>query len=255
MVVHRCMAVLFTFLSLFNEASPALMIFTEIDPPNQSLDAEGRLKGMSVDVVREIQKRTGSTDLISVVPWARGYAKLQGRLNVVLFTTAQTEERKPLFKWVGPIDERRYALYVRADASTLPTSLEEAKTLGRIGVYRNDVRDQILTQEGFSNLDRTTESVANVQKLMAKRVDAIASSPMEIERLVSRAGYKKEDVKETLVFARSLGYIAFSSATPDKVVNSWHAALDAMKRDRTFEHIYWKYYPGQPLPGTPPIRR
>lgn len=235
-------------------AAPKINIFTEVDPPNQSQGVDGRLWGMSVEVVQEIQRRVGNTDAIAVVPWARGYANLQGGANTMLFTVARTEERDSAFKWVGPIDERLYALYVRADAPPGPNGLAEARNLGRIGVYRDDARDQILTKENFTNLDRTTESLANVRKLMAKRIDAFASSPSEIGDLLDRAGYRKEDVREALVFARMQGYIAFSKATPDEVVKPWETAFEAMKRDRAFDIIYRKYRPNQPLPGTVPIR-
>ncbi len=240
--------------SLCLSAAPKLNIFTEVDPPNQSQGADGRLWGMSVEIVQEIQRRVGSADAISVVPWARGYSNLQGGANTMLFTVARTEERELLFKWVGPIDERLYALYVRADAPQGPGSMEEARNLGRIGVYREDARDQILTKENFTNLDRTTESLANVRKLMAKRIDAFASSPSEIGDLLDRAGHKKEDVREAMVFARMQGYIAFSKTTPDEVVKAWETAFESMKRDRTFERIFHKYRPNQPLPGTVPIR-
>ena len=49
-----------------------LKIYTENSPPSNYLE-NGRLKGLSVDIVREILHRINMPDNIQVVPWARGY--------------------------------------------------------------------------------------------------------------------------------------------------------------------------------------
>lgn len=227
----------------------SLTIYTEIDPPNQLQSETGELSGMAVEIVREIQRRVGNTDPISVVPWSRGYLELQTLPNVVLFSTARTKERNPLFKWVGPIDERRYVLYVRADSKIQLRTLEEAKRLSAIGVYKDDVRDLYLTGKGFKNLDRTIDNLSNVKKLMSGRIDAFAYATTGMPELVRMAGYRPEDMKEALPLLNVQLYIAMSKGTPDATVRAWSNALARMKKDRTFEHLFRRYYPDQRLPG------
>ncbi len=226
-----------------------LTIYTEIDAPNQVQDEEGKLSGMAVETVREIQRRVGSTDPIIVVPWSRGYLELQTLPHVVLFSTARTAERNALFKWVGPIDERRYVLYARADSTIRLRTLEDAKRLGSIGVYKDDVRDLYLTGKGFKNLDRTIDNVNNVKKLMAGRIDAFPYSTVGIEELAQSAGHKASDMKQVLPLFNVQLYIAMSKDMPDATVRAWSDALARMKKDKTFEHIYKRYFPGQRLPG------
>jgi len=231
-----------------------LTIYTEIDAPGQFFRPDGSLTGLSVEVVKELQRRTGNTDRIKVVPWARGYLELQTLPNVVLFATARTAERDPLFRWIGPTDEKRYALFVKADSPILLKTLEDAKKLGAIGVYKDDVRDLFLTGRGFKNLERTIDNIANVKKLMSGRIDAFAFATTGVSELAESAGYKVEDLKEALPILKVQLYITFSRGTPEPTVKAWDKAFKEMKKDKTFERIYHLYYPQQPLPG-PPITR
>ena len=232
----------------FGTAQP-LAIYTEIDAPGQFYRTDGTLSGLAVEIVREIQKRTGNIDRIKVIPWARGYLELQTLPNVALFAMARTAERNALFKWVGPTDEKRYSLFVKADSTLVLKTLEDARKLGSIGVYKDDVRDLFLTAKGFKNLDRTIDNISNVKKLMAGRIGAFAFATTGISELAQSAGYKAENLKEALPILKVQLFIAFSHRTPDVTVKAWDKAFKDMKKDKTFERIYRKYYPVQPLPG------
>jgi len=231
-----------------------LTIYTEIDAPGQYYRPDGSLTGLTVEVVKEIQRRVGSTDRIKVVPWARGYLELQTLPNIMLFATARTAERNSLFRWVGPLDEKRYSLFVTADSPIELKSLEDAKKLGAIGVYKDDVRDLFLTGKGFRNLERTIDNIANVKKLMSGRIDAFAFATTGVAELAESAGFKGQDLKEVLPILKVQLYIAFSKDTPDATVRTWDRAFKELKKDKTFERIYRQYYPQQPLPG-PAITR
>ena len=227
----------------------SLKVYTEISPPQQIQGADGKLSGIAIDAVREIQKRIGNKDPIEVVPWARGYQEVQADPNVVLFTMSRTAARNPMFKWVGPIDESVFYFYVKAGSAVEIKSLEDAKKLHSIGVTQSDVRDLELTKLGFTNLDRANDNTTNAKKLLLGRVDAIAASPGEINDLAKAAGCKVSDLKQTFSFLKVQLFIAFSKTTPDATVKAWADALDALKKDKTFETIYRKYEPSKPLPG------
>jgi len=184
-----------------------------------------------------------------VVPWARGYLELQTLPNVVLFATARTPERNALFKWIGPTDEKRYSLFVKSDSNLVLRTLDEARKLSAIGVYKDDVRDLYLTGQGFKNLDRTIDNISNVKKLMAGRIDAFAFATTGVSELAQSAGYSGGDLKEALPFLKVQLYIAISQTTPDAISKAWDKAFKDMKKDKTFEGIYRRYYPHQPLPG------
>lgn len=226
-----------------------LTIYTEIAPPNQFEDAAGNLTGYYVELVRELQKRVPNHDPIQVVPWVKGYKEAQSRPNVLLFSMVRSAERDPLFQWVGPAAESRFLFYVKADSKLVIRSLEDAKKLERIGVYREDIRDQYLTQAGFTNLDRSIDTEIMVKKLMAGRIDALVNAAEGIDQIVESAGFQPREVKGIFSFMRVQTYLAFSLGTPSGTVKAWRQALEAMKKDGSFEGLFRKYYPTHPLPG------
>ncbi|MDR3669255.1 MAG: transporter substrate-binding domain-containing protein [Holophaga sp.] len=226
-----------------------LKIYTEISIPQQIKAPDGSLSGIAVDTVREIQKRVGSSDPIQLVPWARGYQEATTEPNVLLFSMGRTAEREHLFQWVGPVDELVFSLFVKAGSPIKIKNLNDAKKLHSIGVYKNDVRDLFLTKAGLTNLDRASDAVTNVKKVMAGHLDALASSESGIADLAKSAGFQASDLKAAYPFMRIQLYMAFSHGTPAETVSAWSGALAAMKKDKTFEHIYRKYDPTKALPG------
>ena len=227
----------------------SLTIYTEISPPDQFLGPGGQLTGCSCDVVREIQKRIGNTDPIEVVPWVRGYKEIQERPNVVLFSMARSEERDPLFEWVGPIRETAFSFFARADSRIVIKNIEEARNLSMIGVYREDARDQYLSKKGFTNLDRSIDNPTAMKKLMAGRIDCLVATTDSIGDIAEAAGFKRKDVREVFTFLKLQLYIAFSKSTPAPTLKTWARTLQAMKKDGSFNQILFHYFPDAPLPG------
>jgi len=226
----------------------ALTIYTEISGKAQYYDENNRLTGSSVEMVREIQRRLGDSTPIQVVPWARGYNELENGTEVLLFSTTMTDEREPLFKWVGPVFRLDWAFYVKKGSGVVIASLEEAKALERIGTYRDDAREKFLISQGFENLDSTNNSVLNVKKLIAGRLDAVISSDEGIIASLIEAGFGPEDVEEAFNIRTYELYLSFSKDTSDEIVNKWHNAMKQMYTDGTFQEIYQRYYPGRKLP-------
>lgn len=229
--------------------APALTIFTEDAPPFQFVGPDGALTGYAVELVRAVQRQVGNQDAIKLVPWARGYQTMLSEPNVVLFVMARTAERNNLFHWVGPVLEQEYGLYGKADTLLRLASLEDAKRVHSIGVYRDDVRDQILTKAGFTNLDRINNNNANVQKLMSGRIDLYASSSLNFALEAQQAGFQPSDLKLVLPFQKIQVYIAMSKGTPEGVVQDWNAALKKLRLNGGWSTLLKKYYPQGKLPG------
>jgi polar amino acid transport system substrate-binding protein len=245
------LSALLGFACLFSASAQTLEIYTESQVPWQRSGSDGEAVGPSVELVKEIQKRVGNSDPIRMIPWARGYATALGQPNVVLFLMTRTAERNPLFHWVGPVSEGVYGLYLRSNSPIVLNNLQDAKKLTRIGVYRGDVRDQILTNEGFTNLERVTDNTMNMKKLMAGRIEAFASSDATVASTAVEAGFLPSDVRLGVPFFRFQTWIAFSRQTSPDIVKAWAEAFDAMRKDRTVERIIRREIPTWTPPGTP----
>lgn len=230
-------------------AAQSLTLLTENDPPSQFVGPDGALTGYTVELVRAVQGKVGNRDEIKIVPWARGYQMVRDEPNVALFLMARTAERNSLFQWAGPVLEVEYGLYGKVDSKLRLDSLDDAKRLHSIGVYRDDARDQMLTKAGFTNLDRITSNKANVQKLMSGRVDLYASSSLAYGVEAVEAGFKPGDLKLVLPLQQIQLYIAMSKGTPPSVVQAWNTALKQLRQDGNWQKVLKKYYPQSKLPG------
>lgn len=215
-----------------------LDIYCEEAPPYQMIGSDGNISGMVVDVVREIQKRTGNSDAIQVVPWNRGYTFALQKKNTVLFSTVKTDERKELFQWVGPLMEFSLAFYARKDSQIRISSIEDAKQVKGIAVYGNDIGQQYLEKMGCMNLVKAYDNISAQKDLLLGRVDLVSIGRCSQVKRCADPG-----MKEVFVYMRNPLYIAFSKSSSPSTVDSWNRALAALKSDGTFDSIYRRYFP------------
>ncbi|WP_145964048.1 substrate-binding periplasmic protein [Chromobacterium phragmitis] len=226
---------------------PPLVLLTEDDPP-LTYSASGKPAGMVVEIVREIQRRVGSRDAIEVMPWARAYRLAQSKADTALFNTNRIREREGMFKWVGPVTMTSGSLFVRQDSHARADSLDEAKRLSQILVVRDWYLQQVLIDEGFSNLGTVATPNQMITMLMLGRTEVIASENTTLPIQLRQQGYRGNEVRKLLTFTHTYGYIAFSKITSDQVVRTWQRALEDMKRDGSFAAIYHRWLPGEQVP-------
>ena len=217
-------------------AAVKLKIYTENSPPANYLH-QGRLKGMSVRIVREILGRLHMPDNIQAVPWARGYTLALTQPNVALFSTTRLPQREKLFKWVGPLYSQTWGFYARKDATIQIDSMAQAKAVLRIGTYYKDAKDQYLRANGFGNLVSTNKNLSNIRHLLDGTIDLWVSSDFNMPYLARQAGIDPEQLKLVYAFKKVQNYIAFSSQSPDALVSRWQQALDEIKQDGTYDRL------------------
>ena len=214
-----------------------LSIYTENNPP-ASYTRDGKPAGMAVEVVREILRRLNQADTIEIVPWSRGYNMALSLENVALFSTTRLPHRERLFHWVGPIYTQTWGFYALKGSDFHIKSLEEAKTVGRIGTYRDDAKEQFLKHKGFTNLLSANRNMINVRHLLQGDIDLWVSSDLNVRDIVSQAGVDPSLVELVFPFHQVDNYIAFSIETDKiKVEDAWQKILDEMKQDGTYERI------------------
>ncbi len=226
--------------------SQELTIITEENPPF-NFTRQGQPTGATTEVVQEIMRRLELDNPIIVLPWARGYKRLQTEANVALFVTAHTPERTSLFKWVGPLYAARTVFYARKGSGLKIGSMEDAKKVGKIATYKKDVREQILQSLNFTNLDSSSSPNSNLQKLLSGRVDLWASDNISAPSIAREAGIEMDAIQEVFELQVTLSYIAFSKGTPEAIVQAWQVALDQMKADGSFWWLSRKWLPANSI--------
>jgi polar amino acid transport system substrate-binding protein len=218
----------------------SLRILTEDLPPLNYVK-DDVLMGPSVEMVREIQRRIGSTEAIEVYPWARAYHIALEEKNVVLFGVSHTPPREDKFKWVGPLATKRDILVAKKGSNLVITSLEDAKKVRRIGVLRDDTKEEFLERHAFTNLEPVSDERKNAQKLVMGRIDLWVFKKPGLKTVCELAGVDYDAVEEVFHLRETNVDIAFSIMTPDAVVAQWRAAFSEMVADGTVAAIRRKW--------------
>lgn len=219
-----------------------LTIYTEEYAP-WNFTKDGEVTGMATEIVRGIMKRTGKEYPIQSVPWARGYQALQDGPNTVLFCTVRSEAREKLgFQWVGPLGMLRSVLIQRKGAGHKIESLEDAKTVGSIGVYAEDIFEQTLIGAGFENLERVNNPVLTMRMLIAGRVDLVMIDEGAALIIAQEEGIALDEYEVAFVYEEMPMCIAFSKDVDPAIVAAWDKAFQAMVEDGTVKAITQKYF-------------
>ena len=229
-------------------AGDRLMILTEENPPF-NFTQDGLLTGSSTAIVRRILARLGLPDDVQMLPWARAYHLALSRPNVILFSTARIPERENLFSWVGPLYNIRFGFYARKGSGLCIYNLEDVRKVKAIATYRNDVREQLLLAQGFTNLDRSKSPVSGLKKLVSGRADLWFYSDLGAPEIATSAGIDPDRIELVLPFKEYEIYIAISRGTPSGLVKQWREALAALKRDGSFDQISHQWLPEENIPG------
>jgi len=219
-------------------------IMTEQYPPF-NYQEKGELKGISVDLLHKVFEEMGTpiaSDRIKLLPWAKGYKSIMNDPNTMLFVMTHTEERKPLFKWVGPVAPSRVTLIARKADAIKINSIEDVKNY-KVGAIREDIGEQLLLKEGVSRkaIDSSSSIQANIKKLNKGRIQLWAYAEPVAMYAIKEAGYDSADYESVYTLSESELYYALHQDFDEAMVAKFQAALDAVKASGEYDNIISKY--------------
>jgi polar amino acid transport system substrate-binding protein len=217
---------------------------TEQYPP-YNFEEDNNIQGITVDTLVLMLQRAGSKQTredIKLLPWARGYKRVQTEPDTCLFSTTRTEEREHLFKWVGPVAPEVVGLIARKESNIKVESVEDIKN-HKIGTIRNDVAEQYLINAGvgIDDMQRVAETISNIAKLNLGRIDLWAYDENVAMWELKESGFNPADYESVHVLGRKNQYFACHKGTSDTVIQELQAALDALKEDGEYEKILDRY--------------
>jgi polar amino acid transport system substrate-binding protein len=229
-----------------------IQLFTELSPPSSYTTGTGStsiVQGSSIDILNEIQARTGYINLINVSIWNDAYAIAQYLPNSAVFATARTPERENMFQWVGPIRSNRTYFYTRSASGLTIATLEQAKALQSIATPNGWFTHDFLKNNNFKNIIATSLTTQDAfNQLLKGEVQALLLPDVDVKWLAGTNGVQMSDLTQHMKALDINSYIAFSLSTPASTVQKWQNHLDAMKTDGTFKTIWNKWYGGIPMP-------
>jgi polar amino acid transport system substrate-binding protein len=227
--------------------SAPLRIVTEELPP-YNMTRNGRVTGMSTEVVEAVLKEVGMQASIQVMPWARAYELALNDSNVLIYSIVRTPAREPLFQWVGAIAPTRWFLYSLADRPVKLGSLDDARK-HQIATVNQDVGEQYLLAKGFrigAQLQSSNKYEHNYRKLKVDHVELWISNELNALYLTRQNG---EDPAKVLIRSLPLPELssdeglsmAFSLDTPAETVEKFRAGLQTIRRNGVYDAIARKW--------------
>lgn len=229
-----------------NPPIPELHLFGEGLPPFAYLE-DGRLKGISVEILAEMLIRAGSSqtvDDVTLVAWARGYAQAQALKNTLLFSTTRSAARESLFHWVGPIISARVVAIANRNLLKRPMAPQDLSQY-RIGVSRNSVGHEMLLRQGVapSSFIPIVAESRGARLLARGRIDLwVAEETMALWEM-RKLGIDPTRYRVVHRLTENDLYFAFNLETDDEVIEKFQAAIDAMSLDGTQADIIRRYLP------------
>jgi len=208
------------------------------------------LTGLAPEVLREVCKQLNIPFEVSVLPWNEGYSQAQQNDNAVLFSTVLNAERQNLFKWAGPIASVDWYFYSTAQSHLSLNVLDDAKSVGKIGVLQDYSITQYLEQQGFTNLVYCTDNVDAFNKLLNGDIDLFPSDKITAEAALKTLNKSIYAVTAKMTIRTDMVYFAFNKKIPDDVVADFQKEIDEMKDNGSLETLYRKFMSSSDVPGT-----
>jgi polar amino acid transport system substrate-binding protein len=230
-----------------SDVPPAIRIVTEELPP-YNMTQDGKLTGMSTEVVQAVLKQVGVQASIQSMPWARAYDLALHGENILIYSITRSPDRESLFKWVGSIAPCRWYLFSYANHRLTLQQLDDAKRF-QTATVNEDVGEQYLISKQFKlgvQLQSSNRYELNYEKLKLGHVDLWISDELNARYLARKAG---DDPSSVLVQSLRLpeledsgGFsMAFSKKTPDAMVKRFQEGLQAIRDNGTYDAIARKW--------------
>ncbi|NCC97507.1 MAG: transporter substrate-binding domain-containing protein [Synergistales bacterium] len=229
--------------SVFAVGVDDIRFMTEELPPYNMKGEDGTASGIAVDVLAEMFKRVGSSKTakdVEVLPWARGYNEVQSTPNTCLFSMTYTEDRKPMFKWVGPMSASRTAVIALKSKGIKVAS--DADLVGlSAGVVKDDIGDSLAQKAGIAKIEAIADNLLNIKKLNSDRIDVLIYEESVAQWQIKDMDLNPSDYETVYALSESHLYYAFHKDTDQALIDQLQKVLDEMKADGTYQAIVDKY--------------
>ena len=228
-------------------AEPKLVIYTESFPPYNFKDNTGQLAGINHDIVKDTCERAAIACEFIMLPWKRAYHLVQNNPQSAIISLAKTQERVPLFEWVGPlVSNQTYFYKLKTSKHIVMDDITQAKNYS-LGIVRGDIYEMLVRRLGFvadKNLLLFSEADSFMRLFFKKRIDLIIGSDFTIGHQTEPFGYSRDDLvklKQIHVDELKGNYIGFNKAASPVVVERFNQALKQLKAESEYKPYINRY--------------
>jgi polar amino acid transport system substrate-binding protein len=210
-----------------------------ISPAPPFISEDGK-SGISIDIVKEIFKRSKQSYEFKTMPLARALDQAANKANHCVLPVQRSQEKETTYRWISPVLVTQSALFSNA-SSPVPLSVLTDGREKSIGVLRGSDEEQYLKGNGFPKVQEANDELNNAKKLGSNRVDLWATDSILGPYYAKKAGVS---VKQEVAFRSTLRALACHIDMPENVVESLSNSLKEMYGDGTVKKIFAEYTKG-----------
>lgn len=222
------------------ENKTPLRFLTEEYKPFNFIE-NSKATGLAPDLLKEICSSLNIDCEIEFANWSNAYNEVLTNENTVLFSTALNATRKDQFKWAGPIASLDWYLYAVSGNPIVLNELNDAKSIGAIGVIEGYAMDQYLREAGFTNLVYCTDNVDAITKLLNGSIDLFPSDKYTTTSALESLGNTIYAVAPAWTIKTELLYFAFNKNTSDAIVSDFQVEINRLKKNGTLRSLTEEY--------------
>jgi len=245
-IEKKIIVMLFFLFSITSQATDIKMK-TENYPP-YSMEVDGELQGLSVDILESMLQQMGSIKNksdVELTSWSDAYSWALNNKNGMVLVATMTKSRRNLFKWVGPISKTTIGVISLKNKSVVIKNVLDLNKY-KIGTIKKDIGETLLLENGINKNNMTsidgTNSLATLfYKLEREKIDMMAYETKVAMYSADLNGFESDKFEVIYTLANNELYFAFNKQTPDKTIQKWQKALDSMKSNGTYDKILKKY--------------
>lgn len=196
-----------------------------------------QLRGLAVDIAREMILDMGGEQKIQILPFTRGLQNVKTGANRVMFVVAKTRDRESCMQWVGPIISNDVYFYKLKSSALKVERLADLADL-TISVGRGNSDHSYMLKLGLGRLIPAGNQKASLQMLRMGRVDVSPMGEMVMQGMAEDANIDPDDFERTnLKLYESELYFAFSSDVSAATILKWQQAFEHLKRSGKYQQI------------------
>lgn len=244
---YRMLSFLGLFFSLNQTQAEEIKVVTEYLAPYQINNADNSLGGFSTEIVQAIFKQADKTPNFIAVTWARAYEIASSEKNVLIFSIAQTKERKERFHWIGSLINEK--LYFWGLKSQFPKPIDDLNQLKKyiVASARHSNAAHYLKRNDFKNNYKLVKEDQNIQMLFKGRAELIIGTELTLQHNAKKLNLdfdKLIKIKEFTDTNSDLS-LAMNIQSDQALVAEFQRAYIEIKSQGLIDAIYKKW--GIPL--------
>ncbi|MCG8685100.1 MAG: transporter substrate-binding domain-containing protein [Desulfobacterales bacterium] len=239
------------FMTPFVALSQDISVLTTTWTP-YAYEENGKITGLSTEIVQAILKKAGLNGNIQLYPWNRAIVMTKTHKNILIYPLMRIKQREFNFIWVAPIFNAKLSLFkLKKNKEIIVSKLEDAKN-HTIGVLKGAAMHQFLNSKGFEDNKQLQIFYSNqksIELLFRERLDMIADNPLvvsyEIKQLnrsnIKDVTFSMDLVEEIVPLTQSNAYMAFGKDCSPEYVVRLRKAWEELEAQGAFKSIFDRY--------------